>query len=70
MGLVIAIDLYTGRFEVGIGVKEKNVLVEIDTSLEDGASFGFDPESMKRLEKDAEARRELRAEERLLKKAK
>ncbi len=34
-GLVIAIDLRTGRFEVGMGKVEKGFLVELDRSLED-----------------------------------
>jgi len=50
MGLVINIDLYTGRFEIDIGTVEKKVLVELDMRLEhaamfmkDGATF-VDPE--------------------------
>ena len=39
MGLVIAIDLYTGRFEIGMGTVEEKVLVELDMTLEDAAMF-------------------------------
>ena len=35
MGLVINIDLYRGSFEIGIGRREKGVLVEMDRSVED-----------------------------------
>ena len=35
MALVINIDLYRGSFEIGIGRREKGVLVEMDRSVED-----------------------------------
>ena len=41
-GLVVDIDLYTGRFEIGIGRREKGVLVEVDMRLEDIAAFKND----------------------------
>ena len=41
-GLVVDIDLYTGRFEIGIGRREKGVLVEVDWRLEDIAAFKSD----------------------------
>ena len=41
-GLAISLDLRTGAFEIGIGKVEKNVLVGIDTTLEDIAAFKRD----------------------------
>ena len=41
-GLAISLDLRAGAFEIGIGKVEKNVLVGLDTTLEDIASFKRD----------------------------
>ena len=38
-GLVISIDLKTGRFDIGIGTRKDGVLAEIDMTLEHAAMF-------------------------------
>ena len=38
-GLAVVMDLRTGRFEIGIGEVENNVLVELDMRLEHAAMF-------------------------------
>ena len=36
-GLVVSMDLRTGKFEIGMGKVERNELLELDLTLEDGA---------------------------------
>ena len=47
-GLAISLDLRTGAFEIGIGKVEKNVLEELDKTLEDLASLITDKEQFEK----------------------
>ena len=46
--LAISLNLRTGAFEIGIGKVEKNVLVELDMTLEDLASLITDKKQFKK----------------------
>jgi len=46
-GLVVSMDLRTGKFEIGMGKVERNELLELDLTLEDGAVLIKDPKEFK-----------------------
>ena len=51
-GMVIEIDLRTGKFEIGIGKIEKGVLTELDMTLEDAFVLGVDLDIARKMQKE------------------
>ena len=53
-GLVVSMDLRTGKFEIGMGKVERDELLELDLTLEDGAVLIKDPKDFKKFKKARE----------------